>query len=85
MTAFDTTEGTALNAQSPWFTNFQTAAGWGTTANMTTGTVYRLRAYDSGTAGYVYWTNTGTSPDLSPLAADTTPNYTGSLSLKSIL
>jgi len=86
MTAFDTSEGTALNAQTPWFKAAQTAVGWGTTANMVSGTTYYLRAWDSGSGGrYVYWSNTGSSPDLSPASGDTTPNYAGSLSLKSVI
>lgn len=48
-------------------------------------TTYRMRAYDSGSGGrYVYWTST-TTPDTSPSASDTTPNFTGSLSNVSIL
>ena len=85
MAAFDTINGASLGTSTSWFHLFQTLPGWGTTPNMTTGTTYRLRAYDSGTAGYVYWTNTGSSPDLSPASGDTTPNYTGSLSLKSVI
>jgi hypothetical protein len=85
MAAFDTVSGAALGTSTSWFLKAQTEVGWGTTPNMVAGTVYRLRAYDSGTEGYVYWTNTGTSPDLSPVDTDTTPNYTGTLSLKSVL
>lgn len=73
------------NPKSPWFRNFQTVAGWGSTPEMATQTTYYLRAYDSGTAGYVYWSNTGTEPDLSPDTTDTTPNYTGSLTVKVVL
>lgn len=69
----------------PWFKSFQAASGWGSTPEMATQTTYYLRAYDSGTAGYVYWSNTGTSPDLSPDTTATTPNYSGSLTVKVVL
>ena len=68
-----------------WFHKIQTESGWGTTPIMATQTTYYLRAYDSGTAGYVYWSNTGTSPDLSPDTTATTPNYSGSLTVKVVL
>lgn len=72
--------------RSGWFTASQTAEGWGTTPSMATQTTFYLRAFDSGSGGrYVYWSNTGTSPDLSPSATDTTPNTAGSLSLKVII
>jgi hypothetical protein len=61
------------------------AVGNGVAEIAETQTTYYLRAYDSGTAGYVYWSNTGTEPDLSPDTTDTTPNYSGSLSLKTIV
>lgn len=44
---------------------------------------YYQRAFDSGTAGYVYWETA--APDSTPDMADTTPNYTGSLSAYSII
>jgi len=44
---------------------------------------YSLKAYDSGTAGWVQWT--ATDPTATPLAGATTPNYTGSLSAKHIV
>ena len=72
--------------RSIFFYRWQTASGWGTTPSMATQTTFYLRAFDSGSGGrYVYWSNTGTSPDLSPSATDTTPNTTGSLSLKVII
>jgi len=67
----------------PWFKSFQTLSSWGSLPPQTT---FYLRAFDSGSGGrYVYWSNTGTSPDLSPSATDTTPNTAGSLSLKVII
>ena len=45
---------------------------------------YRLRAYDSGSAGWVTWTSDQEPPNISPAAADTTPNYSGSLTIKHI-
>lgn len=41
--------------------------------------VFYMRAWDSGTGGWVVWTSND-SPDISPIAARTTPNYTGTLS-----
>lgn len=40
-------------------------------------TTYYMRAFDSGTIGWVYWT--ATDPTATPLASTTTPNYTGTL------
>jgi hypothetical protein len=43
--------------------------------------LYYFRAYDSGTAGYVYW---GPYDEVvghsTPASSETTPNYTGTLS-----
>lgn len=62
------------------------ALGNGVAELAETQTTFYLRAFDSGSGGrYVYWSNTGTSPDLSPSATDTTPNTAGSLSLKVII
>ena len=86
MAAYNTAENGNTISQTAWFKPAQTEAGWGTTANMATQTTYYLRAYDSGSGGrYVYWSNTGTAPDLSPSASDTTPNFTGSLTVKVVL
>ena len=88
MAAYNAKEGAVPSQalRTAWFKAAQTAAGWGSTANMATQTTFYLRAFDSGSGGrYVYWSNTGTSPDLSPGTTDTTPNTTGSLSLKVIL
>lgn len=47
----------------------------------TSGNLFYYRAYDSGTAGFVYW---GPFTDKvghdTPSASETTPNYTGTLS-----
>jgi len=86
MTARDTLSYTVGANATTWFHDFQTGSGWGTTPSMATQTTFYLRAFDSGSGGrYVYWSNTGTSPDLSPSATDTTPNTAGSLSLKVII
>tara|TARA_A100001518_G_C1190052_1_gene35913 strand:- start:180 stop:455 length:276 start_codon:yes stop_codon:yes gene_type:complete len=86
MTARDTLSYTVGANTTTWFHDFQTESGWGTTPIMATQTTFYLRAFDSGSGGrYVYWSNTGTSPDLSPSATDTTPNTAGSLSLKVII
>lgn len=86
MAAYDSIESSEGPIGTSWFKSFQTVSGWGTTASMATQTTFYLRAFDSGSGGrYVYWSNTGTSPDLSPSATDTTPNTAGSLSLKVII
>lgn len=85
MAAYDTTDPAPSSGPTSWFHDFQIESGWGTTPNMATQTTYYLRAYDSGTAGYVYWSNTGTEPDLSPGTTDTTPNYSGSLTVKAVI
>jgi hypothetical protein len=46
--------------------------------------VYYQRAYDDGTAGYVYWLTEG-APNPTPLAIETQPNYTGALSVFAIV
>lgn len=46
---------------------------------------YLLRAFDSGTADYVTWESVPYPLDTAPIAATTTPNYTGSLSSVAIL
>lgn len=46
--------------------------------------VYFQRALDSGTGGYVYWTSVGT-PDPTPTPSETTPNFTGTLSVYTIV
>lgn len=45
---------------------------------------YFQRALDSGTGGYVYWTSVGT-PDPTPTPSETTPNFTGTLSVYTIV
>lgn len=48
------------------------------------GTTYYLqRVYDSGTAGYCYYTKTVEDP--TPLSGETSPNYTGSISAHSVV
>ncbi len=47
-------------------------------------TVYHMRAYDSGTTGWVTWTSSTTPPDVNPSSGETTPNYTGTLSAKHV-
>lgn len=46
--------------------------------------VYFQRALDSGTGGYVYWTSVGI-PDPTPTPSETTPNFTGMLSVYTIV
>lgn len=50
---------------------------------MATVTLYYMRARDSGTSGWVYWT--ANDPTLTPLASTTNPNYTGALSVFQIV
>lgn len=58
--------------------NYNIAAKF--TASMTTGTAYYYRAYDTGTAGYVYWgPYSDSTSGLNPTSTQTTPNFTGSL------
>jgi hypothetical protein len=42
-----------------------------------TGTFF-MRAYDTGTSGYVFWSSSA-GPLLTPSASQTTPNFTGTL------
>ena len=44
---------------------------------------YYMRARDSGTGGWVYWTTN--DPTVTPSAATTSPNYTGTLSSTMII
>lgn len=44
---------------------------------------YFQRVWDAGTAGYCYYLKTIIDP--APLAAETTPNYTGAISAHSII
>lgn len=44
---------------------------------------YLMRAWDSGTAGWVQWSNV--RPAATPLTTDTQPNYSGTLSLTHIV
>ena len=44
---------------------------------------YFQRVYDDGTAGYCYYTKTTIDP--TPLASETTPNYTGTISDHSVV
>lgn len=43
---------------------------------------YLMRAWDSGTAGWVQWTNV--KPSYVPTASETQPNYSGVLTLTHI-
>lgn len=47
-------------------------------------TIYMQRAHDSGTGVYVYWTTYG-APDPTPSPSETQPNYSGVLSVYSIV
>ncbi|HYE57397.1 MAG TPA: hypothetical protein VD948_02780 [Rhodothermales bacterium] len=46
---------------------------------------WTLAAKDSGLGAIVYWVSVGEAANLTPTAGETTPNYTGTLSLHTIL
>ena len=86
MPVFDRTEPTPVASAAQSFmvdkNRNEPAVGGGGGGGGTT--TYHLRAYDTGTAGWVYWSSVDTI-NLSPGAGDTAPNYTGTLSAKMIL
>jgi hypothetical protein len=52
-------------------------------AGSVTTTTYRLRAWDSGTDGWVFWSATSTATPT--LSVDTNPDFTGTLSKIAII